>query len=79
MLTPNIDKLAKEGGILERNYVQPSCTPSRSALMTGMYPYKIGRQGTPLSINTPTGLFLNHTIFPEYLKQAGYSTHAVGK
>ena len=79
VLTPNIDKLAKEGMILERNYVQPSCTPSRSALMTGMYPYKIGRQGTPLSINTPTGLFLNHTLFPEYLKQAGYSTHAVGK
>ena len=36
--------MAYEGIIFERNYVQPSCTPSRSALMTGMYPYKIGRQ-----------------------------------
>ena len=44
VITPYIDKLAYEGIIFERNYVQPSCTPSRSALMTGMYPYKIGRQ-----------------------------------
>ena len=33
--TPNIDKLAKEGLRLERYYVFPVCSPTRSALMTG--------------------------------------------
>ena len=44
VISPNLDQLARDGVILDRNYVQPICTPSRSSLMTGMYPYKIGRQ-----------------------------------
>ena len=80
VISPNIDKLAAKGVILDRNYVQPVCTPSRSALMTGMYPYKIGRQGTrPLGIGQPTGLTLNFTLLPQYLQQNGYDTHMIGK
>ena len=40
--TPNIDRLATEGIILNNYYVQPICTPSRSAIMTGRYPINIG-------------------------------------
>ena len=40
--TPNIDRLAKEGMRLERFYVMPICTPTRSALMTGRDPIKLG-------------------------------------
>ncbi|WP_370466975.1 sulfatase-like hydrolase/transferase, partial [Salmonella enterica] len=43
-LSPNLEKLAREGVILDQSYVQPICTPTRSALMTGRYPYTLGRQ-----------------------------------
>ena len=32
---PTMASLAKEGVVLEQNYVQPKCAPSRAALMTG--------------------------------------------
>src|SRR5215510_15450933 len=42
--TPNLDKLAQEGARLEQFYVQPMCTPTRAALMTGRYPFRYGLQ-----------------------------------
>lgn len=40
--TPNVDKLASEGVILDSYYVQPYCTPTRGSLMTGRYPIHTG-------------------------------------
>ena len=40
--TPNIDRLAAAGARLEQFYVQPVCSPTRAAFMTGRYPIRYG-------------------------------------
>lgn len=76
--TPNIDKLAKEGAILKSFYVQPVCSPTRSALMTGRYAthtgvYNVVRPGAPW------GLPLAERTLPQALKEVGYTTAITGK
>lgn len=44
--TPHLDRLAKEGVVLDQHYVQPMCTPTRVALLTGRYPSRFGDQAT---------------------------------
>ncbi|XP_058126650.1 arylsulfatase B [Anopheles ziemanni] len=77
--TPNLDALAYAGIILNGYYVNPICTPSRSALMTGKYPIHTGMQHTVLYAMEPRGLPLSETLLPEYLKNLGYTNHIVGK
>ncbi|CAL4124089.1 unnamed protein product [Meganyctiphanes norvegica] len=79
VLTPHMQVLAETGVILDQSYVQPLCTPSRSALMTGMYPFHLGRQHGVLAGPMPTGLSRNYTLLPEKLSSLGYATHMVGK
>ncbi|KAL6419854.1 hypothetical protein ACFW04_011151 [Cataglyphis niger] len=77
--TPNIDALAYNGVILNRHYVLPICTPSRTAFLTGKYPIRTGMQGFPLRGAEPRGIPLNNILLPEYLRKIGYATHLVGK
>ncbi|XP_029177441.1 arylsulfatase B-like isoform X2 [Nylanderia fulva] len=77
--TPNIDALAYNGVILNRHYVLPICTPSRTAFLTGRYPIRAGMQGFPLRGAEPRGIPLNDILLPEYLRRVGYTTHLVGK
>ena len=60
IISPNIDNLANTGIKLDQNYVQPQCTPSRAALLTGMYPYHLGRQN---DIIHPSGSFIHLLAF----------------
>src|SRR5690606_15206214 len=44
--TPNIDQLAADGVQFENGWVtQASCSPSRSSIMTGLYPHQNGQVG----------------------------------
>ncbi|MGQ9503816.1 MAG: sulfatase-like hydrolase/transferase, partial [Thermogutta sp.] len=40
--TPNLDRLVKEGVELDRHYVYPVCTPTRTAFLTGRYASRFG-------------------------------------
>ncbi|XP_071095245.1 arylsulfatase B-like [Haliotis cracherodii] len=79
MITPNIDALADSGVIFNHSYVQPVCSPSRTAFMTGIYPFKAGTQHYVIEGSQPVCVPLNFTFLPQYLKHLGYSTHAIGK
>lgn len=72
IFTPNIDALAFSGIILNRYYVTPICTPSRSALMTGKYPIHTGMQHAVLYGAEPRGLSLSEKLLPEYLRTLGW-------
>lgn len=77
--TPNIDSLAEGGARLEAFYVLPVCTPTRSALMTGRYPIRYGRQFNVLRPGSKVGLSLRERLLPEALRAAGYATAICGK
>ncbi|KAK6181015.1 hypothetical protein SNE40_008962 [Patella caerulea] len=77
--TPNIDSLANKGILLNNYYVQPICTPTRSALMTGRHPIHTGMQHSVIVGDQPYGLPLTETIMPQYFNKLGYSSHIVGK
>ncbi|WP_218918100.1 arylsulfatase [Falsihalocynthiibacter arcticus] len=78
MPTPITDQLAREGLTLTQFLVEPSCTPSRAALMTGQYSI---RNGLSLFIIPGTPNTLPKTAFTmgQLFKDAGYSTAIYGK
>lgn len=76
--TPTIDRLAAEGVELNRFYVHPTCSPTRSSLMTGKAALRLGFLN-PLGKNNVKGLSLSEKIMPQYFKEAGYQTALVGK
>jgi arylsulfatase A-like enzyme len=77
--TPNLDALAKDGARLEQFYVQPLCSPSRAALLTGRYPFRYGLQVGVIRIFSQYGLPLTERTLPQALKEAGYETAIDGK
>ncbi|MDB5295253.1 MAG: atsA 16, partial [Phycisphaerales bacterium] len=77
--TPNLDKLAAAGARLEQFYVQPVCSPTRGALMTGRYPFRLGLQTGVVRPWADYGLPLAERTLPQAMKEAGYETAVVGK
>lgn len=77
--TPNLDRLAAGGVQFNIAYVaQASCSPSRSAMFTGLHTHGTGQYGL-----TNTGLALHPELrdrtIPNLLKKAGYRTGIIGK
>jgi arylsulfatase A-like enzyme len=72
--TPNLDRLVREGTTFTRAYCpNPTCTPTRSSIITGMYPSQHGAWtlGTKLLEN-------RHTVGEDF-KKADYRTALIGK
>jgi arylsulfatase A-like enzyme len=76
-LTPNLDRLVKEGVELDRHYVQPVCTPTRTALMSGRWTSRFGPH--VLAPSNSRAFPPGTPILPVALKQCGYTTHISGK
>ena len=75
--TPRLDRLASEGLRLTNFNVEPQCTPSRSALMTGRHPIRSGT--TRVVWGMLYGMVQWETTIAELLSSAGYATGMFGK
>ncbi len=72
--TPNLARLAKEGMRFDRAFAaSPTCTPSRSAVYTGMFPFRNGAH--------PNHSLIKEGIrtLPDYFKELGYRVVLAGK
>src|SRR5262245_56368501 len=67
-ITPNLDKLAAQGARFTRAFTHaPVCAPSRSGIITGMYPTTMG------SHHMRSKLVKTPPLFVDYLRKAGYT------
>ena len=79
--TPHLDALAQGGTLFEVAYAsQASCSPSRSTILTGLYPHATGQYGL---VNARAGFELHAHLrgrtLPALLKEHGFRTGVVGK
>jgi uncharacterized sulfatase len=73
-ITPNMDRLAREGARFTRCFTHaPVCAPSRSGLITGLYPTTIGTHHMRSKLISPP------PTFTSYLRKAGYFVAWPGK
>jgi arylsulfatase A-like enzyme len=92
--TPNIDRLAREGVRLTSYYANgPECTPTRTALLTGRYPHRVGGLECAIGLGNvgryddairlahahDLGLPVADSVLARQLRAAGYATGISGK
>jgi arylsulfatase len=76
--TPNIDRLAHEGGMFTTYYAMQSCTSGRNVFLTGMYPLRTGMIPPQLP-GSPTYLKPGTPSLAVFLRDLGYNTGQFGK
>ncbi|WP_425085074.1 sulfatase-like hydrolase/transferase [Ruegeria profundi] len=76
--TPHINAFSDEAMRMVRMYTEPSCTPTRVAMMTGRLPVRMGMGDTTVDI-AGFGLPADEVTLAEILSDAGYATVHVGK
>ena len=84
--TPNLDRLAADGTFIRNFYVNGTvCSPSRAALLTGMYPARLGfhhitsKPEVNKQRQIPDWLDPEVTTIADMFKKAGYATAQFGK
>ncbi len=78
--TPNMDHLAREGLTLTSTYSQPTCTPTRSAILTGRLPVRTGLTRPILAGDKITkNPWADEISLAKLLSEAGYTTVLSGK
>jgi arylsulfatase A-like enzyme len=70
--------MAAEGARFTSFYAQPSCSPSRAALMTGCYPQRVSIPRV-LFPQDKIGISADEVLLPQVLKTRGYATACIGK
>ena len=77
--TPNLDRMAHEGRrFTDWHAAQPVCSASRTALLTGCYPNRIGIHGA-LGPGSKVGISDDEMTLAQMLKPLGYATAIFGK
>ncbi|MCA9054439.1 MAG: sulfatase-like hydrolase/transferase [Planctomycetaceae bacterium] len=80
LITPNIDRLAKEGVRFTQMYAPSAiCSSSRAGLMTGRFPVRAGVPGNVSSEKGHAGMPTDEVTLAEAFHAAGYATGHVGK
>ena len=76
--TPNLDTMARDGMKFLSAYSEPSCTPTRLALLTGRQPHRTG-VNVVLWPGQKQGLVKDEVTIAELLRDGGYDTAMWGK
>ncbi len=76
--TPKINKFADESLSMMRMYTEPSCTPTRAAMLTGRHPVRTGLKEVKVAL-VGEGLGKEEVTIAEVLSEAGYRTVHIGK
>ena len=76
--TPSINELATQGLSLMRMYTEPSCTPTRAAMLTGRHPVRVGHAEVKVAL-VGEGLPASEVTIAELLSEVGYGTAHIGK
>jgi len=73
--TPNINAFARESLTFSRMYSEPTCTPTRTALLTGRLPVRSHMLEPKIVPPEGTGLHKDEVTLAELLKKTGYNPH----